>query len=75
MIKFTATFEYLRGQKAAIITLYSNGEFSGASRISHNGEGRSALYERGYGHASTMAALKGGSLDAYRRLPSIGVAA
>lgn len=67
MTKFNATFEYLSGQKAAIITLLDpHGEFAGASRISFKGEGRKALYARGYGHASMMAAHKGGTLDYYR---------
>ena len=70
MTNYTATIEYLDGQRAAIVTLAGpDGEWAGAGRIECrpiNGRVREALYEQGYVTASASAAAKGGRLDAYR---------
>lgn len=68
MIKFDATIEFLSGQKAAIITLTQNGEWSGSSRIDLPRGSRRDLYELGYFRASQNAACKGGSLNTFRAL-------
>jgi hypothetical protein len=68
MTQFNATIEFLSGQKAAIITLTQNGEWSGSCRITTKFHSRSDLYELGYKTASQNAALKGGSLNTYRAL-------
>jgi len=68
MTRFEATIEFLSGQKAAIITLTQNGEWSGSSRITTKFNSRSDLYELGYKTASQNAACKGGSLNSFRVL-------
>lgn len=65
-MKFTATIEFLSGQKAAIIELTdAHGEWSGAGRIDLPRGSRADLYEAGYKLASQNAAAKGGTLDRY----------
>jgi hypothetical protein len=68
MTKFEGTIEFLSGQKAAIITLNLNGEWSGSSRIDLPRGSRRDLYELGYVRASQNAACKGGSLNSFRVL-------
>jgi hypothetical protein len=72
-VKFTATIEYLLGQRAAIVELHdADGVFAGGSRIDlrplafeTTGLLRGRLYEVGYSHASRCAAVKGGHLDRF----------
>jgi len=70
MTSFTATIEFLSGQRVAVLTLEGNGGFAvtrlEAPRLSHNW--RSDLYETGYNHASARAEEKGGRLETYRAL-------
>lgn len=69
MEKFSATVEFLSGQKAAIITLTdSSGEWSGSGRIDLPRGTNADLYEAGYVHASRAAATKGGTLDRYSKV-------
>lgn len=67
--RFSATIEYLPGQRAAIIELTdSRGEWAGGGRIDVrpiNGDVHGALYEAGYVDASRRAACKGGVLDRF----------
>ncbi len=65
MTRYHGTIEFLRGQRAAIVTLTLNGEWSGSGRIELPSGNKAALYELGYAHLSRSAALKGGSLDRY----------
>lgn len=62
-VRFHGTFERLRGQKAAVVTLTdSAGRDVSMARIEgHN------LYERGFDRLSALADMKGGSLDRYSR--------
>lgn len=65
-MKYSATIEFLTGQRAAIVTLFDrSGEWSGAGRIEVRSGSRSDLYEEGYRHASVSASMKGGILDRY----------
>lgn len=65
-MNYSATIEFLTGQKAAIVTLFDqSGEWSGSSRIEPRSGSRADLYEQGYTHASCSATLKGGWLDRY----------
>lgn len=65
-MNYSATIEFIKGQKAAIITLFDQaGEWSGASRIEIRSGSKTALYEQGYIHASASAVCKGGRLDRY----------
>ena len=68
MNRFDATIEFLSGQKAAIITLNQNGEWSGSSRIDLPRGSRRDLYELGYFRASQNAACKGGTINSFRVL-------
>lgn len=68
MTRFEATIEFLSGQKAAIITLTLNGEWSGSTRITTKFNSLSDLYELGYKTASQNAACKGGTINTYRAL-------
>jgi len=67
--RYSATIEFLLGQRAAIIELTDcNGEWAGGGRIEVrpiNGDVRGALTEAGYVHASASAAAKGGTLDRF----------
>lgn len=68
-MKFNATIEFLSGQKAAIISLETlSGEWSGASRIDLPHGSRRALYELGYARASQAAAIKGGTIETFKRV-------
>jgi hypothetical protein len=64
-MKFHGTIEYLRGQRAAIVTLTINGEWSGSGRIELPRGRKADLYELGYTYLARAAAIKGGSLDRY----------
>jgi hypothetical protein len=66
MKRFNGTIEHLAGQKAAIITLTINGEWSGSGRIDLPRGSKSALYELGYDRLSMSAVDKGGILDTYK---------
>lgn len=66
-MRFNATIEFLKGQRAAIVTLFNDrGEWSGSGRIEVRSGCRSDLYEEGYRIASQNASVKGGTLDYYR---------
>lgn len=69
MTKYDATIELLKGQRAAIITLTSNGEWSGSGRIDLPHGSRQDLYELGYTRACQGAAVKGGTLETYQVAP------
>lgn len=70
MSKFTATIEFLKGQSAAIVTMFdSTAEWSGAGRIEVKSGSRDALYEAGYREATARATIKGGTLDRYTVAP------
>lgn len=65
-MNYSATIEFLTGQKAAIVTLLDQaGEWSGASRIEVRSGSKADLYEQGYIHASASAVCKGGRLSSY----------
>lgn len=66
MKRFDGTIKYLHGQKAAIITLTENGQWSGSSRIDLRVGSKSDLYEIGYDRLSASAAHKGGRLETYK---------
>ena len=66
MQRFNGTIEHLSGQKAAIITLTINGEWSGSGRIELPRGSKADLYELGYDRLSMSAAAKGGILDTYK---------
>lgn len=64
-MRFTATLEYIKGQCAAIVTLYDHGEWSGGGRVEARSGRRSDLYEIGYRDACQRAHGKGGDLDRF----------
>lgn len=67
VIRFNATIEFLRGQKAAIITLETlSGEWAGSGRIDLRRGSRRDLYEVGYIWASQSAASKDGIIETYK---------
>ena len=64
--RFSATIEFLPGQRAAIIALTNGlGEWAGAHRIEVRSGLKSDLYEAGYKCASVSAAIHGGALDRF----------
>jgi hypothetical protein len=66
MDKFYATIEFLRGQRAAILTLTTQaGEWSGSGRIEVRSGLQSDLYEEAYKQASLNAQFKGGRLERF----------
>lgn len=66
-MKFNATVEFLRGQRAAIVTLTDlNGAWSGSSRIDLAPTSKLDLYEAGYDRAVQAAYVKGGTLETFR---------
>lgn len=66
MKRFNGIIEHIAGQKAAIITLTINGEWSGSGRIELPRGSRADIYELGYDRLSMSAAAKGGILDTYK---------
>ena len=65
-MNYSATIEFLKGHKAAIVTLFDqSGEWAGASRIEVRSGSKATLYDQGYIHASASAVCKGGRLDRY----------
>lgn len=68
---FTATFEYIPQQRAAVVTLYdAAGNWSGGGRVECRTRVKSedAAYGEGYKVASLSAASKGGRLDRFSRI-------
>lgn len=68
MKRYYGTIEYVSNRRAIVALTDARGEWQGAQRIDlpRAKNGRRALYELGYATASTMAAIKGGELDAFR---------
>jgi hypothetical protein len=64
--RYSATIEYLPGQRAAIVALTDGlGEWAGAHRVEVRSGLKSDLYEAGYKCASVEATMKGGTLDRF----------
>lgn len=74
MLKFNATIEFIQGQAAAILSIFSiSGEWVCGGRIEtdcHWGycghDPKESLYEIGYNQASLTVKAKGGRLETYR---------
>lgn len=68
MKRLYGTIEYVTKRRATVTLTDAHGKWQGSQRIDlpRAQNGRRALYELGYDTASTMAALKGGELDAFR---------
>jgi hypothetical protein len=66
--RYYGTIEYVTNRRAIVALTDAQGGWQGAQRVDlpRAKNGRRALYEWGYATASTMAAIKGGELDAFR---------
>lgn len=63
---YSATFEFLSGQSAAIVELTDgHGNWAGGSRVDIRSTNKADLYEACYLRASQAAAVKGGILDRF----------
>jgi hypothetical protein len=70
MRHYHGTIDYVSSRRAIIALTDDRGTWQGAQRIDlpRAKQGKRALYELGYNTASTMAVIKGGSLDTYKEL-------
>lgn len=69
-MRYYGTIEYVTKRRAIVALHDAQGEWQGAQRIDlpRAKHGKRALYELGYNTASTMAVIKGGELDAFKKI-------